>query len=113
MRAFFSRCEWGLFAVVCGLLFAVASLVAERRLWGTRASVVAALGLSSSGQELWYTSFNCSVAYGVFLHQGLNLCLLHWQADSLLLSNLGSPWIFKCNKDSVFKVNVLVQLHLF
>ena len=27
----------------------------------------------------------------IFLTQGLNLCLLHWQADSLLLSHLGSP----------------------
>ena len=24
--------------------------------------------------------------------QGLNLCLLHWQADSLPLSHQGSPW---------------------
>ena len=28
---------------------------------------------------------------GMFLTQGLNLCLLHWQADSLPLSHLGSP----------------------
>ena len=28
---------------------------------------------------------------GIFLTQGLNPCLLHWQADSLLLSHLGSP----------------------
>ena len=28
---------------------------------------------------------------GIFLSQGLNLCLLHWQADSLPLSHLGSP----------------------
>ena len=30
---------------------------------------------------------------GVFLTQGLNLCLLHWQADSLPLNHLGSPRI--------------------
>ena len=33
---------------------------------------------------------------GIFLTQGSNphlLCLLHWQADSLLLSHLGSPVI--------------------
>ena len=29
----------------------------------------------------------CSEARGVFLHQGSNLCLLHWQADSLPLSH--------------------------
>ena len=28
---------------------------------------------------------------GIFLTQGLNLCLLHWQADSLPLSHWGSP----------------------
>ena len=27
----------------------------------------------------------------IFLTQGLNLCLLHWQADSLPLSHLGNP----------------------
>ena len=29
---------------------------------------------------------------GILLTQGSNLCLLHWQADSLLLSHLGSPF---------------------
>ena len=28
---------------------------------------------------------------GIFLTQRSNLCLLHWQADSLPLSHLGSP----------------------
>ena len=28
---------------------------------------------------------------GIFLDQGLNLCLLHWQVDSLPLSHQGSP----------------------
>ena len=28
---------------------------------------------------------------GIFLTQGLSLCLLHWQVDSLSLSHLGSP----------------------
>ena len=30
--------------------------------------------------------------HGIFLTQGLNLGLLHWQADSLLLSHQGSPY---------------------
>ena len=39
---------------------------------------------------------NTAVGYhfllqGIFLTQGLNLSLLHWQADSLPLSHLGSP----------------------
>ena len=36
---------------------------------------------------------SCSVACGVFPDQGLNPCLLHWQADSLPLSHQGSPTI--------------------
>ena len=34
---------------------------------------------------------SCSVTCEIFLDQGSNLCLLHWQADSLPLSHLGSP----------------------
>jgi len=30
----------------------------------------------------------------IFLTQRLNLCLLHWQEDSLLLSHQGSPVLF-------------------
>ena len=36
----------------------------------------------------------CSVACGIFPHQGLNLCLLHWQADSLPVSHQGNPHTF-------------------
>ena len=31
------------------------------------------------------------IPQGIFLTQGSNPCLLHWQADSLPLSHLGSP----------------------
>ena len=44
-------------------------------------SVVVALGLT------------CSLACEIFPNQGLNPCLLHWQADSLLLSHQGSPYV--------------------
>ena len=44
-------------------------------------SVVVAYGLS------------CSVGLGILLGQGLNLCPLHWQADSYLLYHQGSPWM--------------------
>ena len=33
---------------------------------------------------------SCPTACGIFLEQGSNLCLLHWQADSLPLSHQGS-----------------------
>ena len=34
---------------------------------------------------------NCSLICGIVLTQASNSCLLHWQADSLLLSHQGSP----------------------
>ena len=55
---------------VCGLLIAVASLVAEHGLQSLWASVVEILGLS------------CSVAREIFLDQGSNSGSLHWQMDS-------------------------------
>ena len=36
---------------------------------------------------------SCSTACGIFPDQGLNLCPLHWQADSQPLSHQGSPSI--------------------
>ena len=68
-------------AVVCGFLIAVASLVVEQGLRGTQASVVAALGLQSTGSVV-VQRLSCPVACEIFLNQGSNLCLLHWQADS-------------------------------
>ena len=39
--------------------------------------------------------FSCATAYGIFLDQGSNPCLLHWQVDSLPSSHQGSPgfWV--------------------
>ena len=69
MRAFSSCGERGpLFLAVHVLLIAVASLVAERGLSACRLS-------------------SC----GIFLDQGSNPCLLHWQADSQPLHHQGSP----------------------
>ena len=67
---------------VLRLLVAVASLVAEHRLSSTGSIVVVhRLELSSS------------MACGIFLDQGSNQYLLHWQADSLPLSHQGSPYL--------------------
>ena len=53
VQAFASCGERGpLFIAVHGLLIAVASLVVETRLWGLRASVVVARGLSSCGSQV-------------------------------------------------------------
>ena len=45
------------------------------------------LSWNSSGKN---TGVGCHFLFqGLFLTQGLNPCLLHWQADSLPLSHLG------------------------
>jgi len=54
---------------MCGLLFAVTSLTVHGLL-GAWASVIMICELS------------CPMAYGIFPHQGSNLCPLHWQVDS-------------------------------
>ena len=36
--------------------------------------------------------FSCSMACGIFRDQESNLCLLHWQTNSLPLSHQESPW---------------------
>ena len=75
---------------VRGLLFAVASL-AEHRLQGTQASAVADSGLDGTGSVVVAHRLGCSMACGIFLDQGLNPCLLHWQAYSSPLNYQGSP----------------------
>ena len=59
-------------------LWHVSSLVADPRLWSTSSAVVA-------------HRLSCSGTCGIFLDQESNLCLMHWQADSLPLSHQGSP----------------------
>ena len=100
--------------VVLGLLTVVASLVAEEGLQGTQASVVAAHGLSSIcgswalGHRLnsYGARASCSEAYGIFLDQGRNPCLLHWQMDSSPLSYHRSPSMMLLNYH-VFEVKTL------
>ena len=70
---------WLLFVAGHRLLIAVASLVAEHGLYSMRASVVLVHRLS------------CSLAHGIFLDQGQNLCFMHWQAGSLPLSHQDCP----------------------
>ena len=52
------------------LLWNTGSILTGFRCYSTKASEVVAYRLS------------CSEAFGLFLDQGLNLCLLQWQADS-------------------------------
>ena len=90
-----------LFAVVCGLLIAVASLVVEhglqarglQQLWHA-GSVVVAHRLQSTGSVVVVHRLSCSAACGIFPEQGLNPCPLHWQVDSQPLHHQGSPYLF-------------------
>ena len=72
--------------VVCGLL---ASLVAEHGALDPWASILADRGFCSCGS--WFQStgsvfvghgFSCSVACGIFMEQGSDSGILHWQVDS-------------------------------
>ena len=81
---------------VGGLLFVVASRVVNHRLQGVQTSVAVEHGLSSCSSWALEHMHNdahglsYSTACGIFPDQGPNLCLLHWQADSLPLSHLGN-----------------------
>ena len=73
-----------------------------------RAQTLGRTGFSSCGAgawKLWFPSsstgsivvahnLSCSAACGIFLDQGLHLCLQHWQMDSLPLSYQGRPQDF-------------------
>ena len=54
-------------------------------------SVLVSPGLSSTGSAAVVHGLGRSTARGIFLNQGPNLCLLHWQEDSFALNHQGSP----------------------
>ena len=54
-------------------------------------SVAAASSLQSTGSIVVAHKPGCSMTRGIFLEQGSNLCLLHWEAGSLPLSHQWSP----------------------
>ena len=58
---------------------------------GAWASVVVACRLQNAGSVVVAHGLSCSAACGIFLDQGLNLCRLHWPADSSPLHHQGSP----------------------
>ena len=60
-------------------LMVVASLVGMAL--GCAGSGVVVPGLQSTGSVIVAHGLSCSAACGIFLDQGSNLCLLHWQAD--------------------------------
>ena len=56
-------------------------------------SVAVAAGLQNVGSVAVVHVLSFSAARGIFPDQGLNLSLLHWQADSLPLSQQGGPGV--------------------
>ena len=99
-RQAFSSVENGHYSLGagCGLLTAVAPLVVERGLWGAWASVTVARGLRSVGSwSLDHRLSSCGIQAellqecGIFPAPGSNLCLLHWQKDSLTTESPEKP----------------------
>ena len=70
-------------------VFVVAGGVFVARVTPRTVSRQAPLSVGISGQEYW--SGLLFPSPGDLPTQGLNLCSLRWQADSLPLSHLGSP----------------------
>ena len=64
----------------------VVSLITEHGLW-----VLGLQWLLHVGSTVAALRLSCSLACGIFLDQGSNPCVLHWQADSLPLSHQGNP----------------------
>ena len=59
---------------------------------GTRAQYLRLPGPRAQAQQLWHTGL-VVLFCGFFPDQGLNPCILHWQAAILPLSHQGSPMI--------------------
>ena len=86
--------------------------------WNTR---IPSLRLRALGQGsvVAVDGLSCPAARGIFLGQGLNPCLLHWQTDSLPMSHQGSPkmcfkvphiWVFPVVLPSLPPTNVTCKL---
>ena len=67
--------SWGIFSL-CTIVHRVSSCVMQT--------------LEQAGSAVVGHRLSCCEAHGIFLDQGLNPCLLHWQVDSLSVSYQGS-----------------------
>ena len=75
-----------------GFLIAVTSLAARGGALGHVGFNSCGQWLSSCGSQALKHGLNsCGTACGIFPDQGSNPCLLHWQVDSLPLSQQGKP----------------------
>ena len=94
----FSRCGVWILGHLCFSGFGHVGSVLAPRLWGADSIVVA-------------QGFSCSQACGIFLDEGLNPCLLYWQADSLPLSHQGSRMLFFDTQN--FKILIKLEFLAF
>ena len=87
-----------------------------QQLWHLE-SVIPASGLQSTGLIVVAHGLSCSKACGIFLNQELNACLLHWQGDSLPLSQQGSPsfafYVQQCIYPKLYLVHGVRQRLIF
>ena len=60
-------------------------------LWSTGSRACGLQYLQHAGSGVVVHGLSCPMACGIFLDQGLNLYLLHWQVESYLLYYQGSP----------------------
>ena len=104
------RCCAG-FSLVAASRGCASVAVHSARALGTGASGAVAPQLSSTGSEFAAQGFSFSMACGIFLDQRSNLCLLHWQADSLPPSHQGSPYAFS-GKTSLLLLSFSISLSL-
>ena len=101
-----------------GLLSSRLAQASQRKWFSCRgAQALQRMGVSSCGtraQWVWLpgcrlnscgTQLSCSRACGIFLDQGPNPCVLHWQVDPLPLSHQRSPSdsFSVCQIDSIVK----------
>ena len=84
-RFFPSCCEQGLLLVWC------TGFSLQQLLWLQSTGSRPQAKFCSSKLRVVAHRLCCSAAWRIFLDQGLNLCLSHWQVDSLILSHQGSP----------------------
>ena len=83
---------WGCCSSLC-MGFSLLWLLLLQSMGSVVGSVVSACGLESMGSVVVAARLSRSMAYGILLDQGLNLRILHWQADSYLLHHQGNPII--------------------
>ena len=92
VQAFSSCDEWGLLSN-----------------WGEQAShfghfCCEAWALGRAGSVTVAHGLSCPLTCGIFLDEGLNLCLLHWQVYSSPLDHLGNPYNLFFEREKVSSI---------